>query len=115
MTTKALDTCKDNTCTKVSRYSVRPRARAQETEADYRIELEMPGIGEADAEITIHKNELRIAGESPDLEFRYERRFSVPESIDEGGVTATMRFGILNVVLPKAEEAKPKSIKVLAG
>ena len=115
MTTEALDRCKESATASATRYALRPRARIHETDTDYRVELEMPGISEADAEITIYKNELRIAGESEDLEFRYERRFNVPETINESGVTATMRFGILNLVLPKAEDVKPKTIKVLAG
>lgn len=115
MTNKAIDTCNETTCTKASRYSVRPRARVYENTESYLLDIEMPGISEADAEITIHQNELTIAGDSEDLEFRYERRFKLPDSIKSSGVTATMQFGILKLVLPKLEEVKPRTIKVIAG
>ena len=115
MTTKALDTCSDTVCTKAATYSVRPRARVYENEDSYLLDIEMPGVSETDAEITIHRNELKIAGDSEDLEFRYERRFKLPETIKSSGVTATMQFGILKLALPKLEEAKPRTIKVIAG
>ena len=115
MTTKELDTCNERTCTKAATYSVRPRARVYENEESFLLDVEMPGISEADAEIIIEKNELRIAGTSDDLNFGYERSFRLPETIKSGGITATMQFGILKLVLPKQEEAKPRTIKVIAG
>ena len=44
--------------------------------------------------------------------FDFERSFSVSELIDTTRIEATVKDGILRVVLPKAEEAKPKKIAV---
>ena len=115
MTTKAIDKACETACATKAKYAVSPKARVYETDESFVLEAEMPGISEAEADITIHRNELTIAGETDGLEARYERRFKLPATINTKKVAASMKFGILKLVLPKMEEAKPKTIKVLAG
>ena len=115
MTTKAIEKNNDIETTGPAKYSVRPKARVYENNDSFMLDLEMPGISEADAEITLQKNNLTVAGEAEGLEVRYERSFRLPETINPDNVTATMQFGILKLVLPKVEEVKPKTIKVIAG
>ena len=43
---------------------------------------------------------------------RFERRFSLPRSVDAGKVKAEFDNGILRVSLPKAEAAKPRRIEI---
>jgi HSP20 family protein len=40
------------------------------------------------------------------------RTFSLPENVDDAGLTAEYKDGVLNVRLPKTEKAKPKAIAV---
>ena len=116
MPTKTLEKCKESACTATpTRYTTRPRTRVYEDETSFLLDVEMPGISETDAEITVHQNELTIAAEAEGLEFRYERRFKLPSTINTSKVSATMQLGILKLVLPKTEAAKPKTIKVIAG
>ena len=42
----------------------------------------------------------------------FERRFSLPSGIDQENVTADYKAGVLNLTIPKKEEAKPKSINI---
>ena len=43
---------------------------------------------------------------------KYQRSVTLPTAVDPDKVTATYKDGLLQVVLPKAEEAKPKQIEV---
>ena len=43
---------------------------------------------------------------------RFERHLSLPVSVQADKVKATYRDGVLMITLPKAEEIKPKSIKI---
>jgi len=45
----------------------------------------------------------------------FVRSFSLPESVDEGGVKAEYKDGVLNLHLPKTEKVKPKAIEVKVG
>ena len=45
---------------------------------------------------------------------RFERRFTLPRSVDAEKVSAEFRDGLLTVTLPKAEAAKPRRIEVKA-
>jgi Hsp20/alpha crystallin family len=61
-----------------------------------------------DAEEASHHRRERWFG-------KFERAFSLPAPVDAGQVKATYRDGVLTVNLPKAEENKPKEIKIEAA
>jgi HSP20 family protein len=87
--------------------------------------VELPGMRKEDIEISLHDGTLTISGErgsggsnSENAERterftgKFRRSISLPARVDAGKVNATYKDGILTVTLPKAEEAKPKQIKV---
>ena len=87
--------------------------------------VELPGMRKEDIEISLQDGMLTIAGErkseTPEGEKaerteryvgKFRRSVSLPTQVDANKVTANYRDGILTVTLPKAEEAKPKQIKV---
>lgn len=89
---------------------------------------DMPGVDEKSVDINLDKNILTISGtieakesENHKLVYSeyglgdYERAFTLSNEIDADRIHATVKNGVLRLVLPKAESAKPKKITVAAG
>jgi HSP20 family protein len=87
--------------------------------------VELPGMRKEDIEISLHDGTLTISGErkresndgdQAERTERYigtfRRSIALPTRVDASKVSATYRDGILTVTLPKAEEVKPKQIRV---
>jgi len=104
-----------------------PPVDIKETAVDVTVIADMPGIDEKSVHIDLDKNILTIRGtfavETPagctliHQEYQsgdYERAFTLGEQIDRAGIQATVRNGVLRVVLPKAKEVQPKRIVVKA-
>jgi HSP20 family protein len=95
----------------------------------YVVTVEVPGIKPEQLDITLENGALTISGErrfeseTKDKQFhRIERRYgafrrsiSLPDRVKADAVEASFQDGLLQVVVPKAEEAKPKRIEVRAG
>lgn len=91
------------------------------------ITAEMPGVGEGEANVTLENDVLTITGNVSPGEWGsrrltyaeygigdYYRSFVINEPIDRDRIQATMKDGVLRIVLPKAEASKPKHIPVRA-
>ena len=103
---------------------ITPAASVSETADGYMLELEMPGVNKEGLEISIEKNELSIVGRrsNPTIDgtrvhresrpHDYRRTFEIDPSIDNGKIVAKMNQGVVTLTLPKAEEVKPRKIKV---
>ena len=101
-----------------------PPASVSETADGYQLELEMPGVSKEGLEISIENNELSIVGRrsNPSVEGtlihresrpnNYRRTFEIDPAIDREKISARMNQGIVTLTLPKAEEVKPRKIKV---
>ena len=103
-----------------------PLINLTEDHDNYYIRAELPGIKADDLDLSVTGNNLSIAGERKilpeDENANYHRRereagkfsrvISVPTQVDTTKVEARSEDGILTVVLPKAESAKPKQITV---
>lgn len=97
------------------------------TPSDVVVAAELPGINPQDVDITVVSGVLTLKGARvPDTEegaayYRRERaagEFSrsvpLPEEVDSDKAGANYNKGILTIVLPRAEEAKPRKIKINA-
>ncbi len=90
------------------------------------LRAEIPGVGRDDIDVSVENGTLTLRGEKKqerevDTENAYRlerfygsfsRSFVLPTRINAEQIKATYRDGVLEVVLPKAEEARPKRIKV---
>jgi HSP20 family protein len=94
------------------------------------LKAEVPGMKREDIQLTVDNNMLTLRGEkkveqevADEQTHRVERTygafirsFSLPVTVDTGRVSAEYKNGVLTVVLPMKEEAKPRQIDVaIAG
>jgi HSP20 family protein len=105
-----------------------PNVDIVESENEFEIHAELPGVKQDDVQITLNDNVLTLTGEKKQevkedkgtvhrVERSYgkfQRSFSLPSSVAVDKVRATFEDGVLRVVLPKAEHAKARSIQIEA-
>lgn len=103
-----------------------PLVNLTEDSDHFYIRAELPGITAGDLDISVTGDTLSIGGErkfSPeDKTARYHRRereagrfsrvISLPKQIDTEKVEASTTDGVMTIVLPKAEAAKPRQISI---
>jgi len=105
------------------RSHVSPNVNIIETKDGYILEAEMPGVAKEGLQVSLEENVLTIAGRrqpdpSANLVYResnpvdYRRVFELDPTIDTGKINAQLEQGILTLMLPKAEKAKPRQITV---
>ena len=99
-----------------------------ETKDAYHLRADLPGVTPDELEVNATSDSISISGEvkgqadvTEDGWLRQERRvgkfqraFSLPIAIDPTKVEATFENGVLSLVMPKAENTKPRTIKVNA-
>jgi len=89
------------------------------------IVMEMPGVGREDVDVNVENGILRVEGRLDFSKYEgmqpvyteynighYRRSFSLSSKIDQDRISAQMQDGVLTLLLPKAEEAKPRRISV---
>ena len=92
------------------------------------VKVEVPGVDEKNLKVTFEDGLLTISGErqferKDDRNYHrieraygsFTRSFSLPRSVDASQIVADYRNGVLEVSIPKKEEAKPKQIAINVG
>lgn len=102
-----------------------PKVNIKETPDSFEVQMAVPGFKKDIFNISVENGELMISAEISNeeeeknegftrKEFGYasfQRTFVLPETVDGDKIKAKYEDGILNVTLPKKEEAKPKPAK----
>lgn len=97
-----------------------------ESKDAYLIHAELPGMKKEDFNLEVNDGTLTLSGErKPDgmsngIEYhrservhgRFSRTFHLPQTVKQDGIKATYRDGILEIHVPKVEEAKPRQIAI---
>lgn len=103
-----------------------PSVDISETDEEFQIKAELPGVKKEDVKVTLENGILTLQGErkqereDKDLKFhriersygQFVRSFTLPDLVDDAKVKAEYKDGVLNLRLPKSEKAKPKAIEV---
>jgi len=108
--------------------STMPAVNIKEGKDDFVVEVAAPGMKKDDFKIELDNNILTISAETENRreeskegqytrqEFSYQsfkRTFTLPNTIQENDIKASYSDGILNIVLPKREEAKEKPKRMI--
>ena len=105
-----------------------PRANVAETENELEMTVELPGVKPEDVHVELHDGELWVRGEMKNeteekgktfhkVERRYgefRRVLPLPAAADKEKVDARLTNGVLKIVVPKVEKARPKAVEVKA-
>ncbi|MBL9049146.1 MAG: Hsp20/alpha crystallin family protein [Tabrizicola sp.] len=97
-----------------------PAAEASQNGDAYRIAVELPGVAEADIDVTVEDGVVQVRGEKKsereekgdtwyfsERQFgSFSRSFRLPNDADSGGVKAEMKDGVLTVIVPKKPAQK---------
>ena len=103
-----------------------PAVDVLESKDSYLIRAELPGMKKEDIKVEVKDGALVLSGErgsekpAEGVEYRHVERvaakfwrsFSLPETAKPDGIEATYKDGILEIRVPKAEEAKPRQIEI---
>ena len=110
---------------------VAPTVDISESDGEFTVTAELPGVAEADMQLSLDDNILTIKGEKKqeetkeDKEKRYrlversygsfQRSIPLPFAADPDKVQASFKDGVLKVTIPKPPEAEAKSTRIPIG
>jgi HSP20 family protein len=105
-----------------------PAVDVEETENEYLFKAERPGIRKEDVKISLLDNVLTLSGEKRTEEKKtekdkkyhrvertygtFQRSFALSSPLKSDKISASYKDGILEIVVPKSEEAKPREIDI---
>lgn len=103
-----------------------PAADISESETEYVVKADLPGVDKKDVKITLENGQLRISGErkvekeaKDENQVRVERfygtfarTFGLPDDADTAGIRADSSNGSLTIRIPRKKAAKPARIEV---
>ena len=106
--------------------SCMPAVDVTETETEFLLSADMPGLDKKDVSIDIHDGVITIKGESAienkkstdDYRIRerqlgsFNRSFRLPDNVNEVKVAAKFKKGVLKITLPKAKEVLPEGRRI---
>ncbi len=104
-----------------------PSVDIDEEEDQYVIKADLPGVDKKDIEVKLENGVLSIRGEkhteketgkgtkrhrTERFHGTFARSFTLPDAVKADQVDASYKDGVLSLVIPKAEEAKPRAIDI---
>ena len=103
-----------------------PAVDIREEDSRYLLTADIPGVDRKDVEITLEEGVLTVKGERSTktevTEEGYRRRertygtfmrqFTLPETVDTGSISATVKDGVLEIEIPKQDKPEPRRITV---
>ena len=111
---------------KDSLYCGAARADILESDQEYRLQIDLPGIRNEDVEINLENQTLQVKAERKvqlpeDFQVRrrerlhrtsFHRNFKLGQSVDAESISARLEDGVLEITLPKSEQMVPRRIEI---
>lgn len=98
--------------------SLEPAWEITETENNFLMSVDLPGMKKEEIKIEVVDSRLNISGERKRGEKSYgsfNRTFALPSTVDTQKVEARYENGVLELLVPKSQAAKPRTIEVQSG
>ncbi len=103
--------------------SLAPPVDIFETEKGLVVVADLPGVDKEDIDVNVEKNILTLKGKPKQRlaenltrqEYAllpFFRQFQLSEAVDQSGISAEMKYGVLTIHLPKVKEQQPRKIDV---
>ena len=106
-----------------------PAVDVRETDSEFLMEMELPGLTEKDVEVKLENTLLTISSTKDEKKEQkkdgyvmrerksahFSRSFVLPEDVDREKIAAEFKNGVLQLTFPKVPAAKPKTIEVKAS
>ena len=106
-----------------------PALDLTETESDYQLVFELPGVAAEDVNIEAKNDTLTVSGEKKRVSTsdepkkhrlersfgQFERSLKFPQAVDFDQADATFDQGLLHLVVPKSAKAMPRKIQIKSG
>ncbi len=103
-----------------------PAVDVRETESEYLMEVDLPGLTDKDIEVKLDNSLLTISSKKEEKreekkngylmrerrEASFSRSFVLPDEVDREKIGAEFKNGVLHLSFPKVPAAKPKTIEV---
>ena len=102
-----------------------PKVDIYETKEAIILVADMPGVDQKTVDVVLDKNTLTISGTSEPLSFKdysigyceydvgdYQRAFTISDEVDKDKIEATVKNGVLRLILCKAEKVKARKIAI---
>ncbi len=103
-----------------------PRTDMVETDDDFRLRLDVPGMTKEDITINLQDRTLTVSGDRSSErtdegeEFvrverafgTFHRTFTLPDAVDADHIEATYKDGVLTITIPKTEESMRRQIEI---
>lgn len=104
---------------------VTPSTDIFEVDNGFHIVMDLPGVRKEDLHIDVHGDQITVTAQSayaPTGPFmhhehqavEYSRVFTISDTVDRERIDASLKNGVLDLTLPKAEAAKPRRIEIKA-
>ena len=115
----------DNTGNKYRSFT--PLVNVNESENEYSISIDLPGVEKKDVEVNVSDGELTVIAERKNshnskdngyiwqesVNGTFQRSFDLSNVVKENNIKARFKNGVLNLIIPKLKETKP-SVKKIA-
>ncbi len=103
-----------------------PNFEVSETDEEFRVKAELPGLDEKDIEVNVERDRVTIRGEKrreqeekkrnyhlTEVSYgQFSRAFALPDGVDRDKAKAQFKKGVLTLTLPKTEQAKTERKRI---